>query len=111
VNGELVTAALGSAADDEAEPVAATPAAAVADPWSGLLQVGMALLQQLATALPTGGATGPVRKPAAAAAPGTGLVQRDERTGETYLKVPLPKPEVLDQAMRAIGALLDSFRS
>jgi superfamily II DNA or RNA helicase len=109
VNGELVRAALGSAAEDEAEPAAA-PAAAAANPWSGLLQVGMALLQQLATALPAGGAAGPARKPAAAASPAGGLVQRDERTGETYLKVPLPKPEVLDQAMRALGALLDSFR-
>jgi SNF2 family DNA or RNA helicase len=36
--------------------------------------------------------------------------QRDERTGETYLKLPVPKPEVLEQAMRAFGALLESFR-
>jgi hypothetical protein len=35
---------------------------------------------------------------------------RDERTGETYLKVPVPKPEVLDQALRAVGALLESLR-
>jgi hypothetical protein len=110
MNGDLVGAALGAAVEDEAEPVVAPAAATVADPWSGLLQVGMALLQQLATALPAGGTAGPVRKPAAAATPAGGLVQRDERTGETYLKVPLPKPEVLDQAMRAIGALLDSFR-
>jgi hypothetical protein len=108
-NGDLVGAALGSAAEEEAEPVAASPAAP-ADPWSGLLQVGMALLQQLATALPGAAGAGPARKPAAAASTPSPLVQRDERTGETYLKVPLPKPEVIDQAVRAIGALLESFR-
>jgi hypothetical protein len=104
-----VAAALGSAAEDEPEPAAASPAAG-GDLWSGLLQVGMALLQQLATSLPAGGAAGQARKPATAATAAPSLIQRDERTGETYLKVPLPKPEVLDQAVGAIRALLESFR-
>jgi hypothetical protein len=38
------------------------------------------------------------------------LVKRDEQTGETYLKLPVPAPEVLDQALRAVGALLQSLR-
>ena len=65
----------------------------------GLIQSGLALLQQFA-----GGA-----RPAAAGGqprPGLSLVTRDERTGETYLRLPVPNPEVLDQALQAFGTLL-----
>jgi superfamily II DNA or RNA helicase len=79
----------------------ASQPAPAADPWTGLLQVGMALLQQFAANPPTGAGSG---------GPATSLLSRDERTGETYLKLPVPKPEVLDQALRAVGALLDSLR-
>jgi hypothetical protein len=37
-------------------------------------------------------------------------VTRDERTGETFLKLPVPKPEVLEQALKAVGSLLESLR-
>ena len=94
-----------AAAIEEGE-LAEAGAAAPADPWSGLLQVGMALLQQMAGASRSPGATG---QPAAGGL-GRSLVMRDERTGETYLKVPVPKPEVLDQALKAVGALLESLR-
>jgi superfamily II DNA/RNA helicase len=80
------------------------PAPANADPWSGLLQAGMALLQQFAAngAAPKDGSnktTGP-----------RSLVQRDERTGEAYVKFPVPPPEVLDQALQALGALVQGLR-
>jgi superfamily II DNA or RNA helicase len=97
------------AAPAEPEPeeeVPPSPAAAPADPWGALLQAGMALLQRF-----VGGA-----RPAAAAPVGevkpavASLVTRDERTGETYLKVPVPAPEVLDQALQAVGALIQSLR-
>ena len=62
-------------------------------------------------------ATPPATQPAAPAGQagepaGSGLafVARDERTGETYLKLPVPKPEVLEQALKAFGALLENFR-
>jgi hypothetical protein len=45
----------------------------------------------------------------ASAAPRS-LVQRDEQTGETYLKLPVPPPEVVNKALEAFGALLQSFR-
>ena len=64
----------------------------------------MALMQQFAGP-PVANALG---------SPGRGglasLVQRDERTGETYLKLPVPSPEVLDQALQAVGTLLQSLR-
>src|SRR5262249_22473116 len=82
----------------EAEPEPAAPPAlgpAAADPWSGLLQNGLAILEQVTAAA----------RPQAPAGAGNGLalpglVARDERTGETYLKLPMPKPEVLDRALQ-----------
>jgi superfamily II DNA or RNA helicase len=76
---------------------------AVDDPWSGLVEVGMALLQQLAGAARNG-------KVGAAQSGGGAAVVRDERTGESYLRVPLPKPEVLENALKAVGALLEGLR-
>jgi superfamily II DNA or RNA helicase len=82
-------------ADEEAAPAPAS------DPWTGLLQAGMALLQGLA---------GAARPGADGARPPSPLVQRDERTGEMYVKLPVPSPEALDQALQAVGALLQSLR-
>jgi superfamily II DNA or RNA helicase len=90
-------------ADDETAPPA--PAAPAADPWSALLQTGMALLQQFAGA--RGGAPAPSGNGAAAP---RSLVTRDEQTGETYIKLPVPSPEVVEQAVQAFGALLQSLR-
>jgi len=99
----------GVAADSE--DASATPpenevaVPAVANPWSGFLETGLSLLQQLAA---TSRPSDP--RASAAASPGVSLVHRDERTGESYLKLPMPKPEVLDQMFTALGAVLERFR-
>jgi hypothetical protein len=36
---------------------------------------------------------------------------RDERTGEHYLKVRMPPPELLDRVTSALGELLDSLKA
>ncbi len=84
----------------------ATTLTAPADPWSALLQTGMAFLQQWV------GGAGAGQAQAAANGLRTlpSLVQRDERTGETYVKLPVPPPEVLDQALHAVSALLQNLR-
>jgi len=41
---------------------------------------------------------------------GLRVVERDPRTGQGYLKVPLPSPEVLDRALHAIGSMLQQFK-
>jgi superfamily II DNA or RNA helicase len=65
-----------------------------ADPWSGLVQTGLAFLQNLSTvAAHSNGQTNP-------------LVARDEKTGESYLKLPMPDPATLQQLMTALSALL-----
>jgi superfamily II DNA/RNA helicase len=95
--------------DEVSSATSISPAAGMmqpaADPWTGLFQTGMALLQQLTTA-GSGGTPAPSNNGPASRA----LVQRDEQTGETYLKLPVPPPEVLNQALQAFGALLQSLR-
>jgi hypothetical protein len=86
---------------------AASPVPAGGDPWGSLLQVGMALLEQF-----VGAARGPGESRAGAAPAGGGgpSVVRDERTGETYLKVPVPSREVVEGALQALGSLLEGLR-
>jgi superfamily II DNA or RNA helicase len=72
---------------------------APADPWSGLLQTGMAFLQRLA-APPSGQAP-------ANSAP---VVQRDEKTGESFLRLPIPDAKIVNEALSAIGKLLEGLR-
>ena len=86
---------------------AAAPAAA--DPWSGLLQMGMTLLQQFAGAGRPGATDGTAdgTRPAAAAGP---TVVRDERTGASYLKIPVPQKEVLEKVLQTVGTLIKSLQ-
>ena len=72
-----------------------------ADPWAGLLQTGLTLLEQLAVVS---------RTPPDARAEGLSLVQRDPQTGQDYLRIPVPSADVLDRALQAIGAVLDRFK-
>ena len=90
------------------EPSAAAPAAG-ADPLAGLLQTGLAFLQQLGAAA-QGSAGG--QKPGKLAGSESGPVQvvRDEKTGQAHVKIALPEPEVIDQALKAIGQWVQSLR-
>ncbi|HEX5243256.1 MAG TPA: DEAD/DEAH box helicase [Tepidisphaeraceae bacterium] len=76
--------------------------AASADPWSGLLQTGLSLLQQLArgkSSADRGQESG-----------GLNIVHRDPKTGESYLKIPAPSPEVVDRILGAVSAFLEQLR-
>jgi SNF2 family DNA or RNA helicase len=70
-----------------------------ADPWSGLVQTGLAFLQNLSAV-----ARAPEQKKGDAVA--NAMVARDEKTGEQYLKLPMPSPDALQQLMTALSALL-----
>jgi hypothetical protein len=41
---------------------------------------------------------------------GPATVMRDPATGETYLKVPVPEPELVEPALRAVGTALEALR-
>ena len=83
-------------------PAGATPpAAAETGDWTALMQTGLAWLEQLAA---VSGASGNGRRDSLR------VVHRDTQTGQDYLKIPVPSPEVLDRALDTIGSLLNRFR-
>ena len=85
-------------------PSAVEPSAspAPADPWGALLQAGAALLRQV---------TAPAAGNGSGGGGGVGgLVRRDEQTGETYLRLPVPSEAVVTDALKAIGRLIEGLR-
>lgn len=110
-------------AEEAAEPAAAEPAAAeesgdgdseaavasaaprpAADPLSALLRTGLDLLTQFAAAAGTG-------QPVAGATQSPLFERiRDERSGQSYLKIRMPEREVVDRVAQALQALLESLR-
>lgn len=91
--------------EPSATPVFAAPAAGGEDFWSGLLQTGLTVLEQLASA-----SRAPSHAARPAPSPGVSFIHRDERTGESYVRLPVPRPEILDRALGAIGALLERWK-
>lgn len=80
---------------------AAPRAAGPAGGWAAVVQTGVAFLEQLAAASHAERDSG---------AGGLRFVHRDPQTGEDYLRIPVPSPEVLDDVLQTIGALVDRFR-
>jgi hypothetical protein len=79
----------------------ASSLAAQGDLWSALLTTGLSVLEQLAVTSRSAPGNGPS---------GLSFIRRDERTGESYLRFPVPSPEVLDRALGAVAALLEGYR-
>ncbi len=80
-------------ADDESVPVD--------EAWGEVLTAGAALLEKLGRALEAGTA----QKGGSAASARGGLVARDEKSGEPYLKVPVPRPENLKRIIELLAGL------
>ncbi|WP_439628518.1 DEAD/DEAH box helicase [Gemmata sp.] len=85
----------------EEEARAGADTGADADPWAALLRAGAALVEQFTK--PAGGTAAPGAAPAS-------LVRTDEKTGEPYLRLPVPPPQVLEQALGALQALLAGLK-
>ena len=110
--------------EQEAEPISPPPtptASGNGDPWKGLLQNGLMLLQQLASAADVKRevAKSEDAKPEAAAHnrqeswANSSLfeVSRDDKTGRSCVKIQMPEPEVIHRAVDALGALIESLRN
>ena len=80
---------------------ALSPAVGPASGWGAVVQTGVAFLEQLVSASHGAGPRD---------AEGLRFVHRDPQTGEDYLRIPVPSPDVLDHVLQTIGALLDRFR-
>ncbi|HYW79606.1 MAG TPA: DEAD/DEAH box helicase, partial [Thermoguttaceae bacterium] len=82
----------------EAKAPAAPQPVAPEQVWNEVLTAGMALVEKLGQALGTGG-SGP-QSPSSG-----GLVTRDEQTGQSYLKLPMPEPETMQKIVELFGSL------
>ncbi|MCE9562936.1 MAG: DEAD/DEAH box helicase [Planctomycetes bacterium] len=74
------------------------------DPWASLLRAGTALIEQFTQPKSVNGT-----KPAASGTP-TSLIRTDEKTGEPYLRLPVPPPQILEQALSALQKLLGGLK-
>ena len=97
-----------SRAHEIAPAQSAAPAAASAppsaNPWGPLLDVGLQLVQTLAAAHAPRPADGnaPLAPPA--------WLETDARTGQTYLKLPVPDPATVQKLADALGGLLAGLK-
>lgn len=103
------TAAAGSKPTSTCTPT--TAAQSAGNPWAGLLQVGLNMLEQLASQTEPSSQPGSSEAPSPGRPAGISIIHRDERTGESYMKLPVPSHEVLEQALGAISSILEQFRS
>jgi superfamily II DNA/RNA helicase len=93
--------------DGPAKPqMAETPTAASGgDLWAGLLATGLDFLGKMLTS---------AQAPASSAQNGGGgkgvsIVRRDEKTGESYLHLPMPAPETMERLLGAVSTLMEKF--
>jgi hypothetical protein len=69
--------------------------------WTDVLTAGAALFDKLAQALT--GSGGPRQQSGGISLPGD-VVARDEKTGQAYLKLPLPEPETMQKIAEVFAA-------
>lgn len=83
------------------EPAAAV--ATAANPWAPLLEVGLQLAQTLAQAHSASSVPDGEPKPG-------GLLETDPKTGQRYLKLPVPEPAVVQNLANALAGLLAGLK-
>jgi superfamily II DNA or RNA helicase len=97
--------------EEEAEREAERPAADAI--WTDVVTAGVSLLDKLAQALTAGPrpegsqpSDSPLRLPSGLRLPFS-LIVREQSGGQPYLKLPLPKPEILEKITGLLSALLE----
>jgi superfamily II DNA or RNA helicase len=95
------------ASESATTPVSTETPAAPANPWAPLLDVGLQLMQTLAAAHSPA-------KPADSSTSGQAAppswLETDARTGQTYLKLPVPEPAVVQKLADALSGLLAGLK-
>ncbi|NJO12270.1 MAG: hypothetical protein HC872_01015 [Gammaproteobacteria bacterium] len=86
------------------QPVPEQPAS-YANPWAPLLSAGLALMQSLNAAVNSSHAADNGERPSAASP----WIERDATTGRSYLKLPMPEPQTVQQLGEALTRLLAGF--
>ena len=93
-------------AEDRIAAESPSPAPIATDPLAGLLQNGLALLEQLAGAASSTGSPGE----SSSARHGGIEIVRDESGKPPYLKLPMPEPELLNRVLSAVQQLVSGSR-
>ena len=101
VTSEVPRTGMAGAAAGE-QTAEAKAAGSAADPWAGLLDTGLKLLETFAAAQ-----SGDERTPRDTVAP---AIETDPRTGKRYLKLPLPEAEKVQRVTDALSELIASLR-
>ena len=96
---EMRTSDIADVAAGEVQP---TSASKTEDALGSLLQSGAQFLMDLSKAISQ---PEPAERKKAAS-----FIGRDEQTGKSYLKLPLPEPEILQSLFSAFGELLSGFQ-
>jgi hypothetical protein len=81
---------------------AAVPAAAPS-PFQPLIEAGAAFLRQLGDTLAAGRDRGD--------SPAASLIETDQKTGRSYLRIPVPDPKLIETAVSALAPLADLLRA
>jgi superfamily II DNA or RNA helicase len=98
---DRATGAIPQAMPAAEESPAGEPAPPVEAAWSEVMAAGAALLEKFGRALETAQAPAGAKK---VPAPG-GLLERDPKTGRSYIKLPVPEPDTLRRIMELLGGL------
>jgi superfamily II DNA or RNA helicase len=101
---EAVAEDVGKAARAEA-PAKTEPPAGLGD----LLTAGLSFLDKLGKTLGEG-KSGPATPAGASAPAAESIIGRDAKTGQAYLKLPMPSGEALRKIAEALGALAQAFK-
>jgi len=81
------------------EPAAPSPAPS---PFQPLIEAGAAFLRQLGDTLAGGRERG--------ASPAASLIETDQRTGRSYLRIPVPDPKLIQTAVSALAPLAEFLK-
>jgi superfamily II DNA or RNA helicase len=100
---DAVTSAVALQQPDASSPTRnGTSGISTSNPWAPLLSAGLKLVEALASsALGNGGGNGKERP--AAASP---WIETDAQTGRSYIKLPMPEPQVVQQLSDALSRLI-----
>jgi len=95
---------------EKPKPAAEEAPVASSDPWEMLIRAGTSLIEQFIRPAPgkpsvtdgKSGSGGGVASPS--------IIRKDTETGEPYLRLPVPPPDVLEKALGALQKLLGGLR-
>lgn len=100
IEARNLTRRYGVLAAPEQQPNAV--AASTTDPWAGLLDAGLKLIETFATGQSGNGDAQP--------ATSAQWIETDPLTGKSYMKLPIPEPDKVQRVTEALSELIASLK-